>query len=384
LVRIGAPAVEPLIAALQDEKDAVRQAAVKVLGEIGDARVVEGLLTRLEDESWIVRGSAAEALGRIGDARAVEGLLTQLEDEDEGVRGSAAEALGRIGDARAIGGLLARLEDKDPSVRWMAAEALGRIGDARAMEPLTAALQDSDGDVRRAATEALVKIGAPAVGPLTTALKNEKDAVRHAAAEALEQIGWRPDWSEAGAIYWIMKREWGKCVEIGAPAVEPLIAALKNRNKDVRQAATEALGKIGDARAVEPLIAVLTHDQREDMRAVVAAALDELNWQPDAAEAEEAAVAYWTLKRRWDKLEQIGSARAIRPLISHLETERDQAVSRRASLRKDIERLHYRSLGYDGSGLAVINEEVRSIEEEIKRIDKGIAALDAKLNRLRR
>jgi HEAT repeat protein len=42
--------------------------------------------------------------------------------------------------------------------------------------------------------------------------------------------------------------------------VEPLIAALKDENSDVRQAAAKALGKIGDPRAVEPLIAALSDE----------------------------------------------------------------------------------------------------------------------------
>jgi len=39
--------------------------------------------------------------------------------------------------------------------------------------------------------------------------------------------------------------------------VEPLIAALKDAEWRVREAAAEALGKIGDPRAVEPLIDAL-------------------------------------------------------------------------------------------------------------------------------
>jgi HEAT repeat protein len=45
-------------------------------------------------------------------------------------------------------------------------------------------------------------------------------------------------------------------VEIGAPAVEPLVAALKDEHN---MWAAEVLGMIGDARAVEPLIAALEH-----------------------------------------------------------------------------------------------------------------------------
>jgi HEAT repeat protein len=59
---------------------------------------------------------------------------------------------------------------------------------------------------------------------------------------------------------------------MGARAVEPLIAALKDSDKDARKAAADALGKIGDGRAVEPLITAL-NDSRVDAREAAADAL---------------------------------------------------------------------------------------------------------------
>jgi HEAT repeat protein len=130
-----------------------------------------------------------------------------------------------------------------------AAQALGQIGDPRAVEPLVAALGDRN------------------------------KTVRGAVAEALDQLGWKPGQDEAGAWYWIAQGgDWApKCLDNGAPAVEPLIACLeagqgrylglrgwsqslqKQFAKDVatRQAAAEALGQIGDHRAIEPLRAAL-------------------------------------------------------------------------------------------------------------------------------
>jgi hypothetical protein len=67
---LGAPAMEPLIAALKDKdsKDSdVRQAAAEALGEIKDPRAVEPLIAALKDAKWRVRYAAAYALGEIGD-----------------------------------------------------------------------------------------------------------------------------------------------------------------------------------------------------------------------------------------------------------------------------------------------------------------------------
>ncbi len=65
-----------------------------------------------------------------------------------------------------------------------------------------------------------------------------------------------------------------KIVEIGSPAVEPLIKTLKNDPDDVaRWVAAEALGNIGDNRAVDPLIGTLMNDGHADVRWHAAEAL---------------------------------------------------------------------------------------------------------------
>jgi len=67
---------------------------------------------------------------------------------------------------------MAVLKGTDKNVRKVAAGALGQIGDARAIEPLIAALKGADNDVREAAADALIKIGAPTVEPLIAALRS--------------------------------------------------------------------------------------------------------------------------------------------------------------------------------------------------------------------
>ena len=82
----------------------------------------------------------------------------------------------------------------------------------------------------------LVAIGRDAVEPLIAALGNgQEQRTRAFAAEALGKIGDRR-------------------------AVGPLMAALKDRELWVRGLAAEALGRLGEAKAVEPLIAMLKTD----------------------------------------------------------------------------------------------------------------------------
>jgi HEAT repeat protein len=66
LVKIGPPAVEPLISLLKDENSYMRSFAAKALGELGDKRAVQPLVEVLKDEDEQVRKWATEALHKLG------------------------------------------------------------------------------------------------------------------------------------------------------------------------------------------------------------------------------------------------------------------------------------------------------------------------------
>lgn len=245
-------------------------------------------------------------------------LIAVLSDPDEAVRDDAAAALGAIG-APAVAPLVIALKGRydDPRRVGAAREALGAIG-GPAVEPLIAALRDPDNTVRQVAAETLSQIDdARVVEPLIAALRDEDREVRKAAARALDGLAWSPDGGQAGAAYWAVKGEWAKCVQIGAPAVEPLIIALKDRYKDTDKidAAAAALVRIG-APAVEPLVAVLG-DEDLHVRMAAAKALDKLAWSPDGGQA---GAAYWAVKGKWAKCVEIG-APALEPLLATLNDE---------------------------------------------------------------
>jgi len=121
---------------------------------------VKGLIKALRTNKYVKGGyrrEAAAALLRIG-APAVEPLIQALKDKDPVIRFGAADALGGIGDRRAVGPLIEALNDEDDAVRAWAALGLGKIGDERAVEPLTEALKDDA--VQKFAKEALEKLKA--------------------------------------------------------------------------------------------------------------------------------------------------------------------------------------------------------------------------------
>jgi hypothetical protein len=94
VVRLGAAAVEPLVAALWDMT--IQQAAAQALIQIGTV-AVEPLVAMLRNRDSVVQQTAAQALGQIGDTCAVEPLVAALSDEASSVREAAAQALISLG-----------------------------------------------------------------------------------------------------------------------------------------------------------------------------------------------------------------------------------------------------------------------------------------------
>jgi len=242
-------AFEPLIAALKDKDTEVRRIAAGALGRLGDKRAFEPLIVALKDTDVEVRRMAARALGRLGDTRAVEPLIAVLKDENASVRSFAAEGLGELGDKRAVEPLIAALKDKDAGVRGSVAGALAQLGDERAVEPLREAMRDDDGIVLSSVAFALARLlgDERAVEPLLTATENAEEF------EGLALLG--------------------MLMRIGPPAVEPLIAALKQEDKRVRYTAVFVLVHLDDQRAVEPVITFLKSES-DTLRAPGAKALE--------------------------------------------------------------------------------------------------------------
>jgi HEAT repeat protein len=113
------------------------------------------------------------------------------------------------------------------------------------------------------AASALSRIGISSVEPLIAVLKDPDRNVRYHAIMALEMIGdTRAVYPLIAALrdpdYEVRKKVTITLGKMGdTRAVEPLIAALSDPDHKVRQSAIIALGKIGDSKAVEPLIAAL-------------------------------------------------------------------------------------------------------------------------------
>jgi HEAT repeat protein len=187
LSRIGPPAVDALIGALQHSDDDVRWKAAIALGEIGDQRAIEPLTGLLRDDDRFVKSRAAAALGMIGEP-AVPPLISALREGDGNLRWGAAIALGKIRDPRAIEPLIRALTDKYENVRAEAATSLAAMG-KDALEPLLRFLQYSDKSLRIDVVPALGELqDTDAIHPLIQMLENADDEERRAIADALDAI----------------------------------------------------------------------------------------------------------------------------------------------------------------------------------------------------
>lgn len=312
--RLGAAAIEPLKAVINDEDSQVRRHAIDALTIIADTRVVQVLISALRDEDSGVRVAVVEALAQFPDTRVLAPLTQALRDPASHVRASAANVLGKLGDPSCVLRLVGALKDSSWDVRKAVVEALGRLKDPRAVDGLSEALKDADNDVREAAVESLSQIADPrCVERLILALCDGESSVRQASASALMRVDRNWQGSEAAQRtlpelraalksrdYWVRQSAsevltkisktqsvprhlsaglGGACQFRNDVAMQIFSEALRDGDRDLRQAAVEALGRIGDQRACEPLSSLL-QDSDETVRDSTRTALLALGWQP--------------------------------------------------------------------------------------------------------
>ena len=153
---------------VNDPDDAVRRAALTVLGTHGTKEQVPLLIKGLHDSDTMARTAAAKGLGRIKDPRAIEPLANLLATGQgdqpyfHSARESAVtEALVRIGPA-AEPAVLALLKEKNIETRIQACNVLKQVGSKKSLSPLKDLTLNPSKDLSEAATEACRAIQARA------------------------------------------------------------------------------------------------------------------------------------------------------------------------------------------------------------------------------
>lgn len=124
----GSPeAVALLIQTLPDKEAMVCSGAALALGELKAEVAVEALAQLLASDATESGNHAADALAKIGQP-AAQVLIAALQDERPWVRVRAAKALIPVESKEAIPALFQALEDESYMVRHQAEEALARMG----------------------------------------------------------------------------------------------------------------------------------------------------------------------------------------------------------------------------------------------------------------
>lgn len=224
---IGQRSLQPLLDALLDADPDQQEAAVSMLGHLGNASAAVPLMAYASGEiSPSQRARALLAAGQVGDERIVSDLVEILDSPPSpGAPEAAAFGLARIATPEAIEALRRHLNSSVMVVRALACVGLGRSGEAQYIEPLFERfLTDPSDQVRRAAVWALSQLGDEDVAlRLVRALASAPSEVRPAVAWALGALDERQ-----------ARRE--------------LAAALFEEDQDIRQVAAWALRRAGAGR----------------------------------------------------------------------------------------------------------------------------------------
>lgn len=282
--------VGPLLnVAKQPETDrfvAVR--ALEIVSALADEEFVQDLIELLGDHgaNRLVRAKAASALAHIGTETCVGTLLDALRDQGspDAVRIRTIHALGDLPIDRMGPSLVAALGDENSLIRNAAAMAITSLRGPDANELLLGCLRHESPLVRAEAARIVARRKTPGSLDLVLGLLTDSDeSVREAATGALGS--WRDERVVASLLAMydqgaprlqamvVSSLAWSK-----SPAVvQTLTRAISHRDRQVRLAATTALGKLQPDEAFDLLSKVLGEHEAASVREAAVKSLGALN-----------------------------------------------------------------------------------------------------------
>lgn len=243
LAKIGEPAIEPLIDALNNPNDHVRYMAATALEKIGliAKPATSALIEALSNQEGLVQLKAANALSKIGTP-AIEQLMELLGSSDVKVKFLAVKALGDMKTQAepALSLLIQTLPDSELGTRYAIIQAIGNIGIKNdvIINTFLKALPDVDIEEKLIIAEALIKLNASvdlALEIIITGMESNKG--KPLATFILSKLG-----------------------KLASPALNQLITALATSDAKVQLYAARALGNIGDKKAIPSLKKLLDAD----------------------------------------------------------------------------------------------------------------------------
>jgi HEAT repeat protein len=227
-----------------------REAALQ-LGEATSASACEALIGALGDPQLSVQEAVILSLVKQPYPDKISLLVNVLQENNPVRRNAALNALLEI-SAETPALTLAALRHASIDVRQWAAEMLGEISEASSVTALLERLEDADEfpNVRRAAAQSLGRLGNTAATPaLMKAAAHGDFWMRQAAIEALSRLG---DEQVVEPLLSLMKQDaWTRPAVIKAlgnigstAAISDLVTALDDQSATVRTASLEAMFRI--------------------------------------------------------------------------------------------------------------------------------------------
>lgn len=301
--------IDELVETLRrSENPAIRRRAAEIIGGIFESDEIDESAFVLESETENELGIESEEEAETDSV--VDVLISVVGgDDDGGVRAAAIDALDKHGQ-EALERVVDELSDKelDSAADWVAAKAfadvlddeqaelrmaaatgLGRVGDPSVTAALVKRLEDPDPRVRCRSAVACGRIGDPrAVEPLEKRLRNDQHIdVRRAAAEALGEIG-------------------------NEGAMRVLIDGAEDSNESIRRVVADSLGEFGSVTPVETLAEFLEDDSEAVRRTAMFSMVEILsNAPPQRSHEVREATA--------DKLTSATAGEVVPPLSEILE-----------------------------------------------------------------
>jgi HEAT repeat protein len=250
------PSLPRIAGLLEDSAPQVRLRAVRLLAESRDRRAALPLLGRLTDADRQIQREALAALGPVGDPRVGPALLRVLDGSPDDLKAAAADAAARLGIEAAVPALadLARRRPANALARH-AQRALGELGTPAALEVLLELLRTPP--VAPETREALLRAGGRVVHALITELESSEGAAVEAAG-LLARLGdpraITPLLAVARRGHRATAAALSALGELRAlEALRVLVAAAADRSPEIRRVALEALVAIADDRAASVL-----------------------------------------------------------------------------------------------------------------------------------
>ncbi|MFO7983061.1 MAG: HEAT repeat domain-containing protein [Desulfuromonadales bacterium] len=316
LIRLGRQAVPHLLSEIGTQDHDVRKFILDILGEIGDPGCVPTLVEALKDPDENVRSAAAENLGKLRASEAIPALLDAMETDDLWLRFTILEALGQIGGQIDEERLL-RFKD-ERLLRKALIDCLGRVGSVCVVPAIVEALDDDMRNVRESAVVALARIAesypeevrrslsgvrqTAAADHIAELLDHQQQGIRQASLKLLGFLSeprYAPRLLDLLDDQSMVESAMQALIAMGADGAaqlasivspeEPrrcayvsyligetgygagrdfLLASIGSDEDELRMVALQALGKIGDASSIAPLVEHLENETEETRQAV--------------------------------------------------------------------------------------------------------------------